>query len=493
MCMGNNPSEAENSDFALQRDYMARVRELNRMKETPPAAFVETYGCRQNVSDSEKISGMLSDMGYRFTDSAEGADLVLFNTCAVRENAELKVFGNLGALKHNKRRNPNMLIAVCGCMTQQEHIAETIKKKYKHVDMVLGTHALYRFPQILWEALEGKRVVDIGGEQKTVSEDTPVRREGPPLANIPIMYGCNNFCTYCIVPYVRGRERSRTKESILAECNAVAREGYREVMLLGQNVNSYGKDLGDGSNFAKLLREVCKIPGIERIRFMTSHPKDISDELIKTMAEEEKICNQLHMPIQSGSDRVLKAMNRKYTRAEYMEKLNKIRSAIPNIVLTTDVIVGFPCETREDFEETLDVLREAEFDMIFSFIYSKRRGTPAAEMADCLTDEEKHKNFDEMLKVQNEISRRKNLAYLNSEQKVLIEGRSKTNPNAVTGRTEGGKIVNIKCPNLGESEKDALTGKLVTVKITEAQTWSLMGEIREAKTRGDGDEKRGNF
>ncbi len=461
---------------ARQRDFMARVLELNRMRSAPPAAFVETYGCQQNVSDSEKLSGMLRDMGYRMISSAEGADLVIFNTCAVRENAELKVFGNLGALKHNKRRNPEMLIGVCGCMTQQEHIAETIRKKYKHVDMVFGTHALYRFPEILCGALEGGRIVDIEGGSGTITENVPVLREAPPLAKVPIMYGCNNFCTYCIVPYVRGRERSRDAADIIAECESAAGQGYREVMLLGQNVNSYGNDLSGGLSFAGLLREVCRIDGIERVRFMTSHPKDISDELIRTMAEEKKICKQLHLPIQSGSDRILKAMNRKYTRAEYMEKLRKIRAAMPDIVLTTDIICGFPGETNEDFAETLSVLREAEYDMIFSFIYSKRVGTPAAEMPDCLTDEEKHKNFDEMIKVQNEISKKKNLEYLNTDQIVLIEGRSKTDPETVTGRTEGGKIVNISCPGMSGGEKDALTGELLSVRIMGARTWSLQGE-----------------
>ncbi len=473
----NSSAASGASAPARQRDFMARVLELNRMREVPPAAFVETYGCQQNVSDSEKLSGMLRDMGYRLIGSADGADLVIFNTCAVRENAELKVFGNLGALKHNKRRNPDMLIGVCGCMIQQKHIAETIRKKYKHVDMVFGTHALYRFPQILCEALEGGRIVDIEGERGEIVENVPLERDVPPLAKVPIMYGCNNFCTYCVVPYVRGRERSRSAENILAECESVAKQGYREIMLLGQNVNSYGNDLGGGLTFAGLLREVAKIDSIERIRFMTSHPKDISDELIKTMAEEPKICKQLHLPIQSGSDRVLRAMNRKYTRAEYMEKLRKIRAAMPDIVLTTDIICGFPGETNEDFAETLSALREAEYDMIFSFIYSRRVGTPAAEMPDCLTDEEKHRNFDEMLKVQNEISKQKNLKYINTEQTVLIEGRSKTNPDTITGRTEGGKIVNISCPNLTDREKDALTGELVDVVITGAQTWSLTGEI----------------
>ena len=303
-------------------------------------------------------------------------------------------------------------------------------------------------------------------------EDISYKRDGIPLAKIPIMYGCNNFCTYCIVPYVRGRERSRNAEKILAEVRDVASKGYREVMLLGQNVNSYGNDLETGLSFPQLLREVCRVEGIERVRFMTSHPKDISDELLETMAEEKKICNQLHLPVQSGSDRVLKLMNRKYTAEQYLSIVKKVRAAIPNIVLTTDIIVGFPGETNEDFEETLNILKEVEYDTIFSFIFSKREGTPAARMEDCLTDEEKHRNFDRMLELQNEISRRKNEAYTGTVQQVLTEGASKTNPETMTGRTEGGKVVNFKA-------KDCAVGQIVNVKITNAQTWSLTGEVAE--------------
>lgn len=465
------------NEIARQRDYMARVKAINSQREAPPTAFVETYGCQQNSSDSERLMGMLRDMGYELKNEISGADLVLYNTCAVRENAELRVFGNLGALKHKKRKNPEMIIGVCGCMMQQEHIANTIKSKYKHVDMVFGTHALYRFPQILCDALDRTRVFDVEDERGSICEEVPVQREAPPLAKVPIMYGCNNFCTYCIVPYVRGRERSRAAADILKECQSVADSGYKEIMLLGQNVNSYSNDLSGGLSFAELLEKVCRIDGIERVRFMTSHPKDISDELIAVMAREPKICKQLHLPIQSGSDRVLKAMNRRYTRADYMDKVKKVRAAMPDIVLTTDIIVGFPGETNEDFNDTLNVLKEVEYDMIFSFIYSKRTGTPAAEMPDCLTDEEKHRNFDEMLKVQNEISRRKNDAYFGSVQKVLVEGVSKTNAETLTGRTEGGKVVNIKCQDRSSSERQCLVGEMVSVKITETQTWSLLGEL----------------
>ncbi|MEE1049030.1 MAG: tRNA (N6-isopentenyl adenosine(37)-C2)-methylthiotransferase MiaB, partial [Clostridia bacterium] len=356
------------------------------------------------------------------------------------------------------------------CMMQQEHISEKIRKKYKHVDLVFGTHALYRFPELLDGVLSGGRIFDTQNEDGSVFEDITYKRDEPPLAKIPIMYGCNNFCTYCIVPYVRGRERSRSAENILAEVRKVASEGYKEVMLLGQNVNSYGNDMDGGLSFPELLREVCRVDGIERVRFMTSHPKDISDELIRAMAEESKICNQLHLPVQSGSDRILKLMNRKYTREQYLEIVRKVKAAIPDVVLTTDIIAGFPGETNEDFEETLSILKEVEYDTIFSFIYSKRVGTPAAEMEDCLTDEEKHTNFNKMLEVQNEISKRKNDMYEGTVQKVLVEGVSKNNESTLTGRTEGGKVVNF-------AGDDSLIGKMVNVKITSSQTWSLFGEI----------------
>ena len=462
--------EIDSFEMEKQQDIIHKIRLENQAANKTPLAFVETYGCAQNENDSERICGMLSDMGYGFCDSAEDADLVLYNTCAVRENAELRVFGNLGALKHIKRKKPSMIIGVCGCMMQQEHIAEQIKKKYKHVDMVFGTHVVYRFPQILNDVIASGRVVDIEDSEGRIFEGITSKRQAPPLAKIPIMYGCNNFCTYCIVPYVRGRERSRSVQNILSEVREVATQGYCEVMLLGQNVNSFGKDLDEPVTFAQLLEEVCKIEGIERIRFMTSHPKDISDELIEVMAKEDKICKQLHLPVQCGSDRILKKMNRSYTREKYLEIVRKVREKMPDIVLTSDVIVGFPGETNQDFEETMSILKEVEYDMIFSFIYSKRKGTPAAEMEDCLTDEEKHRNFERMVEFQNGISKKKNDAYFGKHEKVLVEGLSKTNPEFLSGRTDGGKIVNFK-GNVN------LVGKIVNVKITEVKTWSLLGEL----------------
>lgn len=468
--MRNNTRHIGEAEMLRQKDFINKIQMLNDKGEGRPLAFIETYGCQQNSGDSERIKGMLSDMGFDFCDTTEEADFILYNTCAVRENAELRVFGNIGALKHLKRKKENIIIAVCGCMMQQEHIAKQIKSKYKHVDLVFGTHALYRFPELLCEVLEGNRVFEVASEDGSIFEGINLKRDPVPLAKVSIMYGCNNFCTYCIVPYVRGRERSRDVEDILNEVREVANLGYKEVMLLGQNVNSYGNDLEEGLSFPQLLREVCKIDGIERVRFMTSHPKDVSDELISAMADEDKICNQLHLPIQSGSDKILRIMNRKYTKAQYMELIKKVKSAVPDVVLTTDIIVGFPGETNEDFEETLNVLREVEYDTIFSFIYSKRKGTPAEKMEDCLTEEEKHNNFDRMLEVQNEISKRKNDAYVGTVQKILTEGKSKTCDETLTGRTEGGKVVNFT----GDT---SLIGKMVDVKITKSQTWSLFGEI----------------
>ncbi len=457
-------------EIRRQKDIINRIYDINSTKATKPLAFVETYGCAQNFNDSEKICGMLMDMGYGFCSDKTQADLIIFNTCAVRENAEMRVYGNIGAIKNIKRKNENLILGVCGCMMQQEDIANNVKRRYPYVDMIFGTHALYRLPEILLKAMEKHRVFENESSDGEIFEDIPYHRDPPPLAKIPIMYGCNNFCSYCIVPYVRGRERSRKSENILKEIRETAEQGYKEVMLLGQNVNSYGNDFQDGTSFASLLKEVCKIEGIERVRFMTSHPKDISDQLIEVMASEEKICKQLHLPVQCGSSRVLEKMNRKYTKEQYLEIVRKVKEKMPDIVLTTDIIVGFPGETNEDFKETIDVLRKVQYDTIFSFIYSKRPGTPAATMEDCLTETEKHRNFDKLISVQNEISKRKNDAYMGTVQKVLIEGESKTNPEFMCGRTDGGKVVNFK------GDKSQI-GEIVNVKITKTQTWSLGGEI----------------
>ncbi len=458
-------------EIQRQKKIMDYVCSLN--KGADKKAFIETYGCQQNVSDSEIISGMLVSMGYTMTNDKNEADFIIYNTCAVRENAELKVYGNLGALKHIKNRREDVILAVCGCMMQQQSVKEQIRKKYKHIDIVFGTHSLYRFPEILSKVITDKtRVLDVIESDGAIAEDLPVNKAEGPCAWVSVMYGCNNFCSYCIVPYVRGRERSRDKENILSEVRQAAQSGCKEVTLLGQNVNSYGNDLEEDIDFADLLSLVCKVDGIERIRFMTSHPKDISDKLIDTMAREPKICKQLHLPIQAGNNRVLESMNRRYTKEDYLEKIRKIKEKMPGIALTTDIIVGFPGETTEEFQDTLEVLREVRYDTIFSFIYSKRPGTPASTMEDVISSEEKKRNFDELLNVQDAISREKNMELLNETVTILTEGESKNNPEFLAGKTEGGKTVNFR----GDR---SLVGQFVRVKITDAKTWSLTGEVEK--------------
>ncbi|MBR0089446.1 MAG: tRNA (N6-isopentenyl adenosine(37)-C2)-methylthiotransferase MiaB [Clostridia bacterium] len=458
-----------------QKAYIMRLKEDNMRYAAEYGhtrrALTETYGCQQNENDTERIRGMLREAGFEFTDDSKKADVIIYNTCAVRENAEQKVFGRLGLLKPIKERRRNMVIGVCGCMVQQEHITEKIKKSHEHVDLVFGTHALYKMPELLWKAINSKKtVIDIEDSKGAIAEDIPIMREDAKKAWVSVMYGCNNFCTYCIVPYVRGRERSRTPEAVIAEVKELVAAGCSEISLLGQNVNSYGKDLDIDIDFADLMRMVNDIEGVERIRFMTSHPKDLSDKLINTMAECDKVCKQLHLPFQAGSNKILKQMNRGYTKEEYLEKIAKVKKAIPNISLSTDVIVGFPTETNEDFEETLDVLRKVEYDNIFSFIYSRREGTPAAKLDFVLTDEEIHKNFDRLLEVQNAISLKKNKEYVGRIERILVDGASKTNPDVLSGRCDSSKIVNFK----GD---ESLIGKYIDVRITEAHTWSLNGEL----------------
>ena len=439
----------------------------------PMKALTETYGCQQNENDTERIRGMLSEAGFKFTDDPHEADVVIYNTCAVRENAEQRVFGRLGILKHIKENRRDMIIGVCGCMVQQEHITEKIKRVHSHVDLVFGTHALYKMPELLYKAMHQKKtVVDIENSDGAIAEDVPILRDTNEKAWVSVMYGCNNFCSYCIVPYVRGRERSRQPEAVLNEVRELVKSGCTEISLLGQNVNSYGKDLDIDVDFSDLMRMVNDIDGVERIRFMTSHPKDLSDKLIETIRDCDKVCKQLHLPFQAGSDKILKQMNRKYTKAQYLEKIEKVKREIPDISLSTDVIVGFPTETCEDFEETLDVLRKVEFDNIFSFIYSRREGTPAAKLDFVLSDEQIHENFNKLLAVQNEISKRKNDAYVGRIERVLVDGVSKNNSDMLSGRCESSKIVNFK----GDP---SMIGKYVDVEITEAHTWSLNGILFE--------------
>ena len=432
-------------------------------------AMVETYGCQQNVNDSQRIEGMLMEMGFSLTNEREKADVIIFNTCAIRENAHERVYGNLGALKHLKAKKPSLIIGICGCMVQQEHIAKRVKSKFRHVDLIFGTHVLWRLPELLSDVMEYReRLTDISGEG-VIAEGLPVNYDGGAKAFVSVMYGCNNFCSYCIVPYVRGRERSRREEDILDEIRALAQSGVREVMLLGQNVNSYGKDFGETDAFAKLLQKVCKIDGIERIRFMSSHPKDISPRLLHTMAAEDKICNQLHLPLQSGSDKVLSDMNRHYDRERYLEIVKLAKELMPDIALTTDIIVGFPTETEQDFEDTLSILREVGYDSLFSFIYSKRDGTKAAQWENVSSKEEIDARFKRLLDVQNDISYRRNLRHEGNVERVLVESVSKTDDGMLTGRNYANKVVNFK----GD---ESLIGKFTDVKITKAQTWILCGE-----------------
>lgn len=469
--MAKHISEEE---MAKERRYILKLKEDNARHAVEYGhtrrALTETYGCQQNENDTERIRGMLREAGFEFTDKSDRADVIIYNTCAVRENAEQKVLGRLGLLKPIKDKHRNMIIGVCGCMVQQEHITDKIKKSHEQVDLIFGTHALYKMPELLYKAIkEKKTVVDIEQSDGAIAEDIPIERDNEKKAWVSVMYGCNNFCSYCIVPYVRGRERSREPAAILNEVRELVKGGCDEIALLGQNVNSYGKDLDRDINFADLLRMVNDVEGVERIRFMTSHPKDLSDGLIKAMAECDKVCKQLHLPFQAGSNKILKQMNRGYTKEEYLEKIEKVKKAIPNISLSTDVMVGFPTETNEDFEDTLDVLRKVRYDNIFSFIYSRRKGTPAAEMDFVLTEEEIHRNFDRLLEVQNEISLAKNKEYVGRIERILVDGESKTNPDMLSGRCDSSKIVNF-------AGDKSLIGKYIDVRITEAHTWSLNGE-----------------
>lgn len=456
----------------LLKEQKLYIDELkNRLANKGLKYHIITYGCQMNVHDSEKLAGMLSEIGYTETSSQHDADLVLFNTCCVRENAELKVYGNVGALKAYKQANPNMIIGVCGCMMQQEEIAKFIVDRFPFVDLVFGTHNLHRFPQLLLQALDSSHtIIEVLDEEGTIVEHIPTKRDKGVSAWTTIMYGCNNFCSYCIVPYVRGRERSRDPEEIVNEITKLGNQGYKEITLLGQNVNSYGEDMGGGYLFHDLLSDINKINSIERIRFMTSHPKDLSKELIRTMANSEKVCEHLHLPIQAGNNRILKAMNRKYTREEYIGLVESVREAMPDIALTTDIIVGFPGESSQEFEDTLDIIKRLKFDSAYTFIYSPRKGTPAVNIEDKISIEEKKERLAKLIEIQSKISRMKNDAYIGKVKEVLVEGRSKTNDKVLTGRTRENKIVNFLAD-------EKVIGQLIRVKITKARSWSLEGEV----------------
>lgn len=433
--------------------------------------YIDTWGCQMNEEDSEKISGLLKGIGYERTDIREQSDIIIFNTCCVRENAELKVFGHLGALKALKRKNPDLIIVITGCMMQQSGMPDKVMKKFPYVDIIAGSYNSYKLPEYIERVkTEGNSIIEIWDKEKDIVEGLPVDRKSDVKAFVTIMYGCNNFCSYCIVPYVRGRERSREPENIINEIKDLVSKGYKEITLLGQNVNSYGKGLEPEIDFAELLRRVNKVEGLERIRFMTSHPKDVSQELINAIAECDKVCEHGHFALQSGSSRILEKMNRRYTREDYLELVKKLRTAMPDIAISTDIIVGFPGETEEDFKETLSIVEKVEFDSAFTFIYSQREGTPAATHEEQVPEEIKHERFNRLVKVVNDCMAKKNKEYQDKIVEVLVEGPSKNDDTKLMGRTRTGKLVNFD----GDI---SYVGKIVNIKITKAQSFSLVGDI----------------
>ena len=458
------------SEIRRQEDICRRLAARFAAEGRTMLAMVDTYGCQQNEADSEKLRGYLAEMGFGFTQDEFAADIVLVNTCAVREHAEMRVLGNVGALNHSKKAKPGQIIAVCGCMVQQEHMAQKIKMSYPVVDLVFGPHELWRFPELLERVLDsGKRVFSTADDTGSVAEGIPTARVDKVKAWLSIMYGCNNFCTYCIVPYVRGRERSRRPEDVVAEARELIEAGYKEITLLGQNVNSYGRDLGGEVDFADLIRMIDAIPGDYLIRFMTSHPKDATEKLFKTMAECRHCAHQLHLPVQSGSDRILKAMNRSYDSEKYLRQVELARSYMPDLVLTTDIIVGFPGETDEDFEDTIRLVERVRYDAMFTFIYSKRVGTPAATMPDPYTREQKQVHFDRLMDVSNRISGEKHKEYEGQTLRVLVDGETGRDEYNLSSRTNGGRLVHLR----GDT---GLIGRFIDVKITASNTWALYGE-----------------
>lgn len=438
-------------------------------KGRKPMALVRTYGCQQNVSDGEMLKGMLILMGYDITDDPKLADFIIFNTCAIREHAENRVFGNVGALKTLKRSKPDMIIGLCGCMPEQEHVRERIKNSFPFVNLVFGTHSLSKFPELVFRALtDGKRVFATDTDE-SIHEGIPISRDNKIKAFVPIMYGCDNFCSYCIVSYVRGRERSRKSKDILSEIKDLVKNGYKEITLLGQNVNSYGNHLEENINFSQLLREIDKIEGDYWIRFMTSHPKDATKELIDTIASSEHICKQLHLPVQSGNNRVLKAMNRRYTVENYLDIIDYAKLKMPKLSITSDIIVGFPGETYNEFQDTLELIKEVGYSSLFTFIYSRRKGTKAADFEDPISYEEKTEWFSELLNVQEKESEKYSLSLKDTVQKVLIEDKS-SKDGIITGRNTGNIITEIE-------DSDKYIGTFQNVKITDSKTWILEGKI----------------
>ena len=457
-------------ELLRQRDFQKKIKAMFAARGAHPRAFVETFGCQQNVADGQRIMGMLEAMGFSFTEDFREADLALLNTCAIREHAEQRVFGNLGILTHSKRENPEQVIVLCGCMAQEERVAKRVKESYRHVDLVFGPQALWRFPELLWQVYETKkRVFSIADEHGSIAEGLPVVRERGVKAWVSIMYGCNNFCSYCIVPYVRGRERSREPAAVLAEVRELVKAGYKDITLLGQNVNSYGNGLEGDYRFPDLLEDIDRIPGDYWLRFMSSHPKDATPRLFDVMAGCAHVAKQLHLPFQSGNNRVLSEMNRRYTREQYLELINYARSVMPGLVLTSDVIIGFPGETEAEAMDTVSLVGETGFDALFTFIYSPRPGTKAAALPDPASREEKQKWFDKLLEVQNGHSAQVHAGYAGKTVRGLVDGESGDGEYPLSSRTEGNRLVRLK----GDK---ALIGRFLEVRITGSNTWALYGE-----------------
>ena len=458
-------------DMARQREFTEKIKDLHIQRGKAVHALVDTFGCQQNVADSQHIMGMLEAMGCDFVTEPAEADIIVLNTCAIRDHAEKRVYGNLGALTHTKKANPEQIICLCGCMAQRPEVAEKVRQSYRHVDLVFGPQALWKFPELLYQVYTRRgRVFSVENEHGSIAEGMPVVREGRTRAWVSIMYGCNNFCSYCIVPYVRGRERSRDPEQIIREVRELAAEGYKEITLLGQNVNSYGKDLGTGYDFADLLSALDEIPGDYLIRFMSSQPKDASFKLFDTMARCKHVAKQLHLPVQSGCDRVLRAMNRPYDKARYLELITYARKVMPELVLTSDVIIGFPGETEAEAMETVALVEQVRFDALFTFIFSPRPGTPAAKLDDPVPRAEKQVWFDRLCDAQNKISEEIHAQYVGRTLRCLIDGQSDDSRWPLTARTAGGRLVHL----VGDA---FAIGNYHDVKITDSNTWALFGEM----------------
>ena len=462
-------AEPERQYYFIERA-RKHLEEMKKEAGRPLTFCVTTFGCQMNARDSEKLTGILEKIGYEQAEKEEKADFVIYNTCTVRENANLRVYGRLGQLGRAKKKNPHMMIALCGCMMQEPQVVEKLKKSYHFVDLIFGTHNIYKFAELLNTRMEsGRMVIDIWKDTDKIVEDLPVERKYSFKSGVNIMFGCNNFCSYCIVPYVRGRERSRDPKAVIREIERLVADGVVEVMLLGQNVNSYGRTLENPVSFAELLREVEKIDGLERIRFMTSHPKDLPDELIQVMAESKKICRHLHLPVQSGSTRILQKMNRRYTKEQYLDLVRKIREAVPDISLTTDIIVGFPGETEEDFQDTLDVVRKVRYDSAFTFIYSRRTGTPAAVMENQVEPAVVKDRFDRLLKEVQDIAAQTCAVHQGTIQTALVESVNEQDPSLVTGRLSNNLLVHFP----GDA---SMIGSLIPVSLKECRGFYYLGE-----------------